>query len=267
MSAPFAPTPFADVNAALGDLLARTQALLGNHLHGVYLVGSLALGDFDPRSSDIDVVVVTDTAITDDLFDGLRGLHAQLAANSSPWAERIEAVYIPCAALRRGAPDTTHYPQRERGTPLFQAPLEEGWPFQRFTLRERGVVVAGPDPRTLVDPVAPQEMRSAVAAIAGMWAEQAARDPSWLEWLQQRDSQIFVVLTLCRMLYSLATGSVASKPQAAAWAMRELGEPWAALVKRSLAQQHEAEEVAQHEVAQTVALVHLTLELSSSPDV
>lgn len=264
MSAPFAPTPFADVNAALADLLARIRALLGSRLRGVYLVGSLALGDFDPRGSDIDLIVVTDTELADDLFGGLRSLHAQFGAGGSAWAERIEAVYIPRAALGRGAPDTAHYPQLERGAPLFKAPLESGWPFQRFTLRERGVVVAGPDPRTLADPVRPQEMRSAAAAIAGLWAQQARSDPAWLEWLRQRDSQAFVVLTLCRMLYSLATGSVASKPQAAAWAARELGEPWAALIGRSLAGQHETGEPAQQDIDETVALVQLTLERSTS---
>src|SRR5215469_13557725 len=51
------PTPYADVNAVLHDFLIRIQAILGKHLAGIYLSGSLALGDFDPRSSDLDLVV------------------------------------------------------------------------------------------------------------------------------------------------------------------------------------------------------------------
>lgn len=263
MREPFSPTPFADVNVVLDHFLARIHALLGSHFYGMYLVGSLALGDFDPRSSDIDFVVVTDTDIGDDLFDSLQNIHAQFAASSSPWADKIEAIYIPYSALRHAAPNAAPYPQIEKGTPLFKAPLESGWVFQCSTLRDRGVVVAGPDPRTLIDPIHPQAMHSAAAEIAGLWLEQAENDPTWLPWLRQRDAQTFVILTLCRLLYSLATGSVASKPRAAEWAQQELGEPWATLIERTLAKQHEAGNIAQSEEDETLAFIHFTLEQSN----
>jgi len=71
------PTLYADVNAVLHDFLARIQALLGSHFRGMYLSGSLALGDFDRHSSDIDFVVVTDAEIADDLFVALHDMHAR----------------------------------------------------------------------------------------------------------------------------------------------------------------------------------------------
>ena len=52
------PTPYPDVNAVLHALLSDAQTILGNHLVGLYLYGSLASGDFDPGRSDIDFVVV-----------------------------------------------------------------------------------------------------------------------------------------------------------------------------------------------------------------
>jgi hypothetical protein len=263
MSEPFGPTPFADVNLVLDDFLARIQARLGDRFQGMYLVGSLALGDFDRRSSDIDFVVVTDTPIGDDLFDGLQDMHAQFAASGSAWAGSIEAIYVSRSALRRAAPDESHYPQIEKGTRLFKAPLESGWVYQCITIRDRGVVVAGPDPRTLVDTIHPQALHSAAAEIAGLWLEQAATDPTWLPWLRQRDAQAFVILTLCRLLYSLATGSVASKPRAAEWARQELGEPWAMLIESALAKQYEAGNITQSEEEQTLAFIKFTLDQSS----
>jgi hypothetical protein len=263
MSQRFYPTPFADVNVVLNDFLARIQALLGSHFHGMYLVGSLALGDFDPASSDIDFVVVTDTDIADDLFDNLQNIHAQFAASSSPWAGKIEAIYVPYLALRHPAPNASHYPQIEKGTRLFKAPLESGWVFQCITIRDRGVVVAGADPRTLADTINPQDMHSAATEIADLWREQAENDPTWLPWLRQRDAQTFVILTLCRLLYSLATGSVASKRRAAEWAQKELGEPWATLIERTLAEQHEAGNIAQSEEDKTLAFIQFTFEQSN----
>jgi hypothetical protein len=262
MSEPFSPTSFADVNVVLNHFLTRIHARLGSRFQGMYLVGSLALGDFDPRSSDIDFVVVTDTDVGDDLFAGLQDIHAQFAAGSSVWADKIEAIYAPYAALRRAAPDASYCPQIETGTQLFKAPLESGWVFQCITIRDCGVVVAGPDPRTLVGPIQPQAMRSAAAEIAGQWLEQADTDPTWLPWLRQRDAQAFVILTLCRLLYSLATGSVASKPRAAEWARGELGEPWATLIERALARQHEAGNITQSEEDETLAFIQFTFEQS-----
>ena len=87
-----APTPFTDVNFVLDHFRSQLQALLDSELMGIYLVGSLALGDFNPRSSDIDFVVVTSTEIDPDRFTALQHVHAQFAASNSPWAEKIEDV-------------------------------------------------------------------------------------------------------------------------------------------------------------------------------
>jgi predicted nucleotidyltransferase len=53
------PTPYPDVNEVLLTLLDNVRAILGDYFTGMYLYGSLASGDFDPRRSDIDFLVVT----------------------------------------------------------------------------------------------------------------------------------------------------------------------------------------------------------------
>ena len=50
------PTPYADINALLDRLFEGMRAVLGEKLIGLYLFGSLAVGDFDYGSSDIDFV-------------------------------------------------------------------------------------------------------------------------------------------------------------------------------------------------------------------
>ncbi len=98
------PTPYPDVNVVLHDLLSSIQAILGNHFRGMYLSGSLALGDFAAHRSDIDYVVVTDADLSDDLLLALRAMHADFNASDSPWATEVEAAYIPQDALRRYDP-------------------------------------------------------------------------------------------------------------------------------------------------------------------
>ena len=54
-----------EVNAMLDTLLAEARTVLGDQLVALYLYGSLASGDFNPHSSDIDFVVVTADALPD----------------------------------------------------------------------------------------------------------------------------------------------------------------------------------------------------------
>ncbi len=264
MSESPSPTPYADVNAVLNEFRVNISALLGDQLVGIYVIGSLALGAFDPLRSDVDFVAVTDTAIGDSLFLELERMHASFAAGRSPWAKKVEAVYVPQTALRRNASGAEQYPQIERDTTLFKAPLESGWVFQRYTLREHGLVLCGPGPRTLIDPIDPEDMRAAVAVMSGLWLEQARHDPDWLDWARERDNHVFVILTLCRMLYSLAKGAVAAKPVAAQWAQTALAEPWATLIATSLTKRDENSEIPQSEMGATVALVQYTFEQSQS---
>jgi Domain of unknown function (DUF4111)/Nucleotidyltransferase domain len=260
MPEPLQPTPHAGVNEALRELLAQAQTILGSHFVGMYLSGSLALGDFNPHRSDIDLVIVTDAPLSDDLFAALQEMHARFAAGGSPWAAKLEAVYIPEQALRRDAPTGAKYPVLEKGRALVMDHLESGWSVQRYTFREHGLAVAGPEPRTLVDSVDPNGMRRAGSAIAGMWLEQARADPSWLAWLRQRENQAFVVLTLCRLLYTLEAGSVASKPGAARWAQQALGPRWGGLIERALAGQRDPIEIPDCDAEETVALIQHTVD-------
>jgi len=251
------PTTFADVNLVLEHFRVRIERLLDNHVLGMYVVGSLALGDFDPVTSDIDVIIVTDTDLENRLVDGLQALHHQFAESFSPWATKIEAVYVPQAALRTHTPTARTYPQLEKGTPLGHMVLEPGWVFQCWTLRERGIVVVGPHPCELVAPIEPQDMAAAVVAITGEWLTLAHHDPTWLVWMQ--DDHAFVIQTLCRLLYSLTTGEVASKPRATAWAEQALAPRWSNLIQRSRAIREHAGQRPPSEVADTIAFIAYTV--------
>ncbi|MHB0876515.1 MAG: aminoglycoside adenylyltransferase domain-containing protein [Anaerolineae bacterium] len=257
-------TPYADVDDALRELGAGMHAVLGSRLVGAYLSGSLALGDFDRRASDIDLVVVTDGDLSDDLLAALREMHAAFADGGSPWAGRVEVVYVSREAVRRHVPGPARYPVLEKGGTLTRECLEIAWPIQLHTVREHGVVVAGPCPRSLIDGVDPAEMRRVSVAIAAMWRDSVHGDPTWLDWVRGRHEQSFVVLTLCRLLYTLDTGGVASKPAAARWVLAALDGRWAPLIEGALADYYDGTgQASDAEVQETVALVWYTLERGS----
>lgn len=249
-------TPYPDVDALLSLLLGGVREILGDRLVGMYLYGSLSLGDFDPDSSDVDFLFVTDSTLPAETLDALRDLHAHIAVSGLRYANKLEGSYIPRAALRRHDPANAAHPTigvdwdfgvREHGST---------WIIERHVVRERGVTVWGPPPATLIDPVTPDELKAAVCDSLGFW-QRALSDSAWLE---PRDYQAFAVLTMCRVLYTLNRGEVVSKPDAAAWALESLDPAWRPLIERVLVWRHQHE---RDDLSETVDFIQFTLEQGS----
>src|SRR5262245_14699752 len=120
------PTSYPDVNLEVHDLLTGIHAILGGQFTGMYLVGSLALGDFQPRESDLDLIIVTDGALADELVDALRDLHQRFDHSASVWSARLDAVYIPQEALREASVTAERYPVLEWPGLLALELLESG---------------------------------------------------------------------------------------------------------------------------------------------
>jgi len=225
------PTPYPDVNAVFRTLLSNVQAILGNQFIGLYLYGSLASGDFEPQRSDIDFVVVTAGEIPDERLPTLEAMHIRLNASGSKWATKIEGTYIPQSALRRYNPTDPPRPYVNEGR-FYLGSHGSDWIIQRHILREQGVVVAGPVPQDLIDPVLPNELRRAVLGILQEWWLPTLHNPARLSG---SGYPAYAILTMCRALYTLQYGSIVSKPVAARWAQMALGEQWAALIEWAIA--------------------------------
>jgi hypothetical protein len=254
------PTPWPEVDRVVGRLLDGVVEAVGGDLVGVYIGGSLGLGGFDPGSSDVDVLVATAQALPTAAVEGLRRLHGALRAEGG-WAVRQEVVYLPLATLRRFDPDdTARYPFGASDREFALGRQGPTWVLDRWVVREHGLVVTGPDPRELIDPIGPDELRAAVrASLAGVWALEG-RD---VAWLRPRNYQAFAVLSMCRDLYVLEHGTVASKPASAAWASRRLGPPWPAMIERALAWRSD-QRVDDRHLPETLAFVAHTVRLAGA---
>jgi aminoglycoside adenylyltransferase-like protein/nucleotidyltransferase-like protein len=238
MIAPTDPTPYAEVNAVLRLLLQEVRAVLGPELIGMYCYGSLSLGDFEPGSSDIDFLAVTDRELPEETLRALEAMHARIAASGLQWADKLEGSYIPRAALRRYDPARNRHPSIGADWAFGVRAHDASWVIERQIVRERGVALSGPPPETLIDPVLPDDLRAAVReALTGFWRAQL--DGPEPEWLRTREYQAFAILTMCRALYTLAHGAVVSKPAAAAWARERLPPPWPTLIAKALIWRHD----------------------------
>jgi hypothetical protein len=98
---------------------------LGDHFIGMYLYGSLAMGDFNKNTSDIDFIVITDAEVSEIEFHQLHALHERFYSSDSLWSKKIEAAYIAKKELGNYGKTITLYPQIEKGRQLTKDKLEK----------------------------------------------------------------------------------------------------------------------------------------------
>ncbi|HLF72720.1 MAG TPA: aminoglycoside adenylyltransferase domain-containing protein, partial [Anaerolineales bacterium] len=168
----------------------------------------------------------------------------------------------PQNALRRYDPSNNRHPHldRDQGETLHIMQHESDWVIQRYILRERGVIIAGPDPKTLIDPVSSNALRQAVVDVLPLWLDPILEDPLKIK---SRGYQSFVVLSLCRMMYTLQYGTIVSKPVAARWGQDTLDAHWAPLIERAwLGRQNPSLQAQSEDIDGTLALIRYTVEYS-----
>jgi predicted nucleotidyltransferase len=222
------PTAYADINAFLDLLLSQIPLTPGNKLVGLYIFGSLVVGDFDYASSDIDLIAATSTELDEEEVEHLKRMHKEIALQEQMWDDRLEVAYISIEALRRYRPDYRH-PFISPGEPFHVTEASANWIINRYVLRKKGIVLFGSPPETLVDPITREELLDALQEFIAEWRE-------WIkhtEVMRPRKYQAYAILTMCRALYTFKQEEIVSKQQAASWAEKELPE-WSSLIRRAL---------------------------------
>ncbi|MEM1336024.1 MAG: nucleotidyltransferase domain-containing protein [Actinomycetota bacterium] len=211
-----------EVSAALDTWLAAHDELAPGTIEGLYVVGSVALGDWTPRS-DIDVVAVVADPSDPDLY-------VELAAAQTLVSEQIEPsvdgpyvawgdLVVPAMAVQR--------PWVLDGEFHVDGESFEINPVTWYTLATYGLVVRGPEPSTLGVVSELDERRDWVRGnVNTYWRGVGERlrhalaerpddefDGDVLEW---------TALGIARMLFTFETGDVTSKSGAGRWAAERL---------------------------------------------
>jgi len=237
------PTPYPALNGLLRELANGARTILGDNFTGAYLQGSLAIGDFDEHS-DIDFLIVIEEELTDAQLSALQSLHRRLyglGGRYPPdcptptrilapdhWETSLEGTYFPRQLLKRPGPARVRPWYLDNGSTTLERSDHDDTLVVRWTLRERGITLAGPAPRSLIDPIPDDAMRQEVRATMHL-IETLLADSFW----NSRFGQPFAVLTFCRMLQTLATGTITSKRAGAVWGREKLDRQWHGLIERA----------------------------------
>jgi hypothetical protein len=237
------PTPYPALNGLLLELVSNAKAILGDKIAGAYLQGSLAIGDFDEHS-DIDFLVVIEDQITESELSALQSLHARIHGLSGKyrpdcpvrkgtlapnhWETSLEGSYFPRDLLNRlDAPGEKQW-YLDNGSNILERSDHDNTLVVRWTLREHGITLFGPEPKSLITPIPVHALRCEVVATMHK-IEAVISDPYYCSAF----GQPFAVLTFCRMLQTLDTGKIHSKLSGVLWGQEKLNRRWSGLIQRA----------------------------------
>lgn len=211
----------------------QLETILGTNILGLYLHGSLAMGSFNPNSSDIDLLVVTAQSMT--IETKRRIIELLLHMSMSPCPIEISLlIEQQIRPFRQPLPYDLHYSESWREH--YRNDLANGqwitWNDAQKTdvdlavhlsvVLHRGICLFG-RPIKEVFPVVPSE--DYIVSILEDFKE--AQD-------KKTGMPVYFTLNACRIYAYLHDNTILSKDEGGTWALRVLPQEYHPLVKRAL---------------------------------
>jgi hypothetical protein len=200
----------AAVEQLVDSYLSGVDEVAPGLVEGLYMVGSLTMGDFHPGVSDIDLVALVPAQPSDEVRPALGEVHRGLIGADRP---EIETIYATGQELQSSPADVgpgVRWFDELRFTADGRNPV--AW----ATLARQGLTIRGPEPSRLGIHDDPTELHSWCADnLRTYWQHwlDRTRDPATLtagvalsDW-----GVAWAVLGVSRIRYTLATGGITSK--------------------------------------------------------
>ena len=225
-----------EVRQQVTSLVEGMRSILGENLVGVYLHGSLAMGCFNPRRSDLDLLVICERRTGVEQKRQLAELLLRVSLAPCP-VELCVLAHNQLHPWRHPAPFDLHFSEawRDRtGAALASGEwrtwndsesCDEDLAGHITVVRQRGVCLHGA-PIAAVFPVTP-----AADYLASVLADVRSPDCGLNSALE---APVYVILNACRTYAYLTTGRVLSKDEGGMWALQVLPSQFHATLQSAL---------------------------------
>ncbi len=199
------------MNNAINNMVNKIVSIIGDCKLSIYIYGSVVLDDFKPGWSDIDILVLTRESITEPQANELVGLRGSMLAGEphNLYYRSFEGGMLTLDAFVSGKRDTVVYwgTSGERITDKYHFDS-----FSMTELLESGMLLYGDDIRNELTLPTFSELSADVRhhyETIRKYGGKADRSLYSFGWM----------LDIARCLYTLRTGKIIAKTEAAVWAL------------------------------------------------
>ena len=215
----------------LDEIVDKCKIIFKEELTGIYLHGSLAMGCFNPKKSDIDLMIVIKNSITD--LQKLQFMNHVVELNKTAPSKGIELsivkkeycrkflyptpfeLHFSNAHLQWFIDNPTDYIHKMKGTDKDLA--------AHFTIvKKYGVVLYGEEIDNIFADVPRKDY------INSIWYDVEGAKEDILE------EPVYVILNLCRVAAFIKNDLILSKKQGGEWALQNLSAQYHALISKAL---------------------------------
>ncbi len=243
-------TGFEPANLLLNQFSQNAELILRNNFIGCYLFGSLAVGDFDPATSDVDILVATHHNLSQLEVEQLSFFHKTLFESKASYSAELECFYASKNDLQNFVQGKSPCYKVDRGSGGLQLEtLDADWVINSFSLLNYGKIIKGPDVRSLIAPVSVEKLKAAIRDLMELWWFPMVKNRKKLEHAGYR---FYAILTMARMLATFELNKIISKKAAAAYALAKFDERWRCLIEKAQNRDESAS------VEETQAFIHFT---------
>lgn len=249
-----------DMDYVIESFVSHSRQILGENLVGVYLHGSAVMGCFNPAKSDLDFIVVIAHPMTDETKRAYMDM--VLALNADGPAKGIEMSIVlreVCKPFVYPTPFELHFSERHinwyRENPADYVQKMNGSDKDLAAhfkvIRARGKCLWG-------------------APVSDVFAEVPATDYMDSLWedicdapQEIENNTMYLVLNLARVMAYKKEDLILSKKEGGEWALKNLPEEFAAVIRTALEEYAGAsEETAPEKYANTPAVTHYDMALA-----
>lgn len=196
------------------DVSNKIRQLIANNLLGIYLFGSMVLGDFDENFSDIDLMIVLKKDISTSEFERIKNLQKYISEKYPKFGkDGVELIFISTYTINNYLNEKTYLTAVAPGNPLETIICKPEFLIYFYIVKNYGKTILGTPKEKIFPEISKIDF-------VNMSNEVAIKNiPYWKESCKQTlHEQFYAVITICRALYVKSTGIYPSKLQAKNWA-------------------------------------------------
>ncbi len=219
------------IQPTLHNYLSLMSQQLPGLLNAFYLEGSIALGEFNEKFSDIDFIASLNHQTIPVEIEALRSIHWTIEKRYPRW--KMSGSYLQAQTLdhadQRAEPNPHYHDGVLHLDGHFELNSVEGW-----ILKHHGIALVGPEPQDLPFSVDWETLIEAMRHnLNTYWVKWTKRPGRIIVMLSDWGIQ-WTVLGVLRQFYSFRENAITTKEQAGEYALTCLPTRWHPLIQEAL---------------------------------